>query len=373
MLELMGNVMLGLGGLFLVVQAAVAVVNAAAFPKLRARARESAAAEPLPRVSLLIPARNEAATLPSTLPTWLQQGATEVLVLDDGSEDTTRALLDAAAADVPELRVLAGRPLPGGWNGKNWACAQLAEAAHGDLLVFTDADVQWNPGALAALVALQRSRNAGLTTVWPRQRTVTLAERIAVPQVDMVLLGGLPHPLVDALPFASLAAANGQVMAWTRKAYAAVGGHAAVAGEVLEDVRLAQRAKRAGVRLALGLGADLIETRMYRSAREVIDGFAKNVLAGAGHPVALVALVVLNLLVYTASWFLMAVDVRFVALALGGVGLRALVAVTSGRRPWEAVLQPLAPLLLTVIAWRALTARGGYAWRGRSYPSGGAA
>jgi glycosyltransferase involved in cell wall biosynthesis len=95
-----------------------------------------------------VPARDEAAVLSETLPTWLAQGADELCVLDDGSTDATPRLLAAAAG----VRVLRGAPLPPGWTGKNWACHQLGEAATGDVLVFTDADVSWRPGALDRVV-----------------------------------------------------------------------------------------------------------------------------------------------------------------------------------------------------------------------------
>ncbi len=359
---------------FLGVQGLVAIVNAVSFPRLDTLTRR-VARDPSTgpqgvaahAVSILVPARNEAATLPSTLPLLLQQGAREVLVLDDGSTDETAAIVDALAQDHPTLRRIEGQTLPEGWGGKNWACHQLAAQAQGDLWVFTDADVAWNEGALDALLKLQGRNAAGLTTVWPRQATVGWVERIAVPQIDMILLGALPHPLVDALPFASLAAANGQVMAWTPDAYARVDGHASVADEVLEDVRLAQRAKRLGVRLALALGGARIEARMYRSTRDVIDGFAKNVGAAAGSPAALALLVLVNLLAYTAVWPLALYDARFVWLAALGVALRALIAATSGRTPLEGLWQPLAPFLVLIVAARAASWRGGYAWRGRHY------
>lgn len=357
---------------FLGVQGVIALVNATSFPKLGTRPVDTvrkARSVPREAVSILVPARNEAATLPTTLPRLLHQGAGEILVLDDGSTDETRAIVDDLARTNPRLRCLTGEPLPDGWGGKNWACHQLAARATGDLWVFTDADVSWNDGALDALLHLQARNEAGLTTVWPRQVTVGWVERIVVPQIDMILLGALPHPLVDALPFASLSAANGQVMAWTPGAYRRVGGHASVAGEVLEDVRLAQRAKRMGVRLALALGGTRIDARMYRSARDVIDGFAKNVGAAAGSPVALALLVIINLLAYSAVWPLALIEARFAALAVLGVALRALVATTSGRSPREGLLQPVAPFLVLAVALRAATWRGGYAWRGRVYPA----
>lgn len=352
---------------FLTAQAAVLLLNLVAFPVLGARAgtAEAALGRRRARVSLLVPARNEAETLPMTLPTFLAQGADEVLVLDDGSSDATPAIL--AAADG--LRVLAGAPLPPGWSGKNWACHQLAGAASGEVLVFTDADVAWRPGALDRVVAELEATGAGLLTAWPRQHCVTLGERLVVPLVDLLLLANLPHPLVRALPFASLAGANGQLMAWRRDAYELVGGHAALPGEVLEDVRLAHRAKRLGVPLTLRLGGPWLETRMYRGWGEVVAGFGKNVLAAAGgSPTALVGVWLLNLMAFTLPWLLAWWDPRWWALAGAGVLLRLASNAKAGRATWEALLQPLGPIALTAIVTRALARGGGYAWKGRSYP-----
>jgi hypothetical protein len=352
---------------FLSAQAAVLLLNLVAFPLLGARAGRAGAARGRrrPRVSLLVPARNEAETLPTTLPTFLAQGADEVLVLDDGSSDATPAIL--AAADG--LRVLAGAPLPPGWSGKNWACHQLARAATGEVLVFTDADVAWRPGALDRVVAELEATGAGLLSAWPRQRCITLGERLVVPLVDLLLLANLPHPLVRALPFASLAGANGQLMAWRRDAYELVGGHAALPGEVLEDVRLAHRAKRLGVPLTLRLGGPWLETRMYRGWDEVVAGFGKNVLAAAGgSPTALVGVWLLNLMAYTLPWLLAWWDPRWWALAGAGLALRLASNAKAGRATWEALLQPFGPVALTAIVARALARGGGYAWKGRSYP-----
>lgn len=352
---------------FLAVQSIVAAVNAPTFPRLRPASGPVAAR---PRVSLLVPVRDEEATLPDTLPALLAQGADEVLVLDDRSRDRSRALLDAAAARHTALRVLDGAELPPGWTGKNWACHQLAQAASGEVWVFTDADVRWEEGALGALLTQWRPVEHAFASVWPRQRTVGWLERIAVPQVDMILIGGLPWPLVPRLPFPSLAAGNGQLMAWTPAAYRAAGGHAAVRDVVLEDVRMAQRAKAAGITPFLALGGDLVSTRMYRSAREVLDGFAKNVLPAAGSWPALAILVGLNLLAYLAAWPLALLEARWAVVALAGLALRAAVAAIVGRSPVEALLQPLAPLALVAVVARVAARRGGYVWRGRRYARG---
>lgn len=362
-----------LSALFVGVQLVVSVVNAVTFPRLGGAglaAPSSVTSRDGPTVSLLVPARNEAATLPRTLPQLLAQGADEVIVLDDASEDGTAELLRAAAERHTTLRVVRGAALPGGWNGKNWACHQLAQVARGDVWVFTDADVDWRPGALAALMAMWRRDRPGLATVWPRQRTVSWAERIAVPQIDMILLGSLPYPLVRRTPFASLAAANGQLMAWSPAAYRASGGHATVRGEVLEDVRLAQRAKASGVRLALALGGDLVEARMYASAPDVVAGFSKNVLAAAGSVPVLVILTAVNVTAYLAAWPLALLDGRWALVAVGGVTLRALVSAITRRPVWEAALQPAAPLALLAVVARSLRRGGAYVWKGRTYAAG---
>jgi hypothetical protein len=341
----------------------VTAVNALTFRRLTPVAPYEGDA----RVSLLVPARDEERTLRRTLPALLVQGADEVLVLDDGSHDATAEIVRALARHHDRLRLVPGAALPAGWSGKNWACHQLAREARGDLLAFSDADVTWSPGALPALLAVQAGEGADLVTVWPRQRCGSLGERAVVPLVDMLLLTTLPAPATRFGP-ASLMGASGQCMLWRRSAYHAVGGHEAVRGEVLEDVRLAQRAKGAGLRVALRLGGRLLSARMYERYGEVVRGFGKNALAAVGGaPPALVALLLLNLVTYTLPWLLLVVDGRWLPLALSGVLLRAATNVLALRSPFEAVLQPLGPLALVPVVALSLHWGPAYAWRGRRY------
>lgn len=363
---------------FLGVQVVVALVNAMSFPVLRrGPRRRGRSLRPVPRrtrrdvvVSLLVPARNEEANLPITVPTWLAQGADEVIVLNDGSTDATADLLRTWSATSDVLEVVDGKPLPAGWMGKPWACHQLAGRARGDVWIFTDADVRWHDGALEALVDDMLARDVGLATVWPRQLLGTWFERIAVPQIDVILLGALPHPLVAATPFAALAGANGQAMAWTPQAYRAAGGHSFVRDEVLEDVRMAQAAKAAGVRLGLFLGGDAISTRMYTSGPQVVEGFAKNVVAAAGSTLGLAALVGLNVVAYlvpvvawawSPAWWL--------PLTLAWL-LRAIVDTKVGRGPYAAVLQSASVVALLRIVAAVWRTRGVVTWSGRTYADG---
>ena len=358
-----------LAALFLGLQLLTLLSNLVFFPVLKAPSEEVGE---LTSVSILVPARNEAHNLPQTLPRLLEQTLkhAEVVVLDDGSTDGTRALLEGFARDHPHLRVLAGKPLPDGWSGKNWACHQLAGAASGDLLIFTDADVYWEPKTLEALLAFRATYKTGhgaeFVSVWPRQLTGTLAERLMVPVIDLILLGFLPYLGVKWSSHAAFSAGNGQLMLWTREGYERVGGHAAFRGEVLEDVRMGQRAKGVGLRVALALGGRMIATRMYRGEAEMVEGFAKNILAASGSRGALVTLGALNTLTYTLAWPLALLNPWWLLIGFGGLAQRALTCLKTRRSPLELLLQPFMVLPLWRVAGRALR-RKGYRWKGRTY------
>ena len=206
--------------LFLVIRLGIVLLNLRTFPILR-----SALLSRRRRVSLLIPARNEAHNLIETLPRLLPHPADEILLLDDHSDDETALRAKQIAGSDPRFRLLAGRPLPSSWLGKNWACHQLSEAASGQMLVFTDADVYWEAGALESLSGHLAS--ADLVSVFPRQHTFSLVERVLVPLVDVALLSNIPHPLIGR-PIPLGTPTNGQVMAFSRAAYQASGGHQAV-------------------------------------------------------------------------------------------------------------------------------------------------
>ena len=323
-----------------------------------------------PGLSFLIPARNEAAVIGRTVAAHLAQDYPnfEVLVLDDGSTDGTAERAQEAAQGDMRLRVLRGRDLPAGWLGKNWACAQLAEAATGDVLVFTDADVRWEASAAAAVVAELEGGPADLLTVWPTQETVTWGERLVVPLMSLAILGYLPILPVHALPWPAFAAANGQCLAFGRAAYDAIGGHAAVAGEVVEDVVLARRVKATGLKLRMADGAGLIHCRMYDGWPSVRDGFAKNILSGHANSIPfLMASTAFHWLVFVAPWVLWILDWRFAILAAVGVIIRAVTAAFTRQRAADALLLPVSVVLMTVIAFRAIVwhYRGGPRWKGR--------
>ncbi|QSB13795.1 glycosyltransferase [Natronosporangium hydrolyticum] len=338
--------------------------NLASFPVL---GRRPSAAPPLPRVSLLVPARDEADRLPRCLPGLLAQPAAEVLVCDDESTDDTAGVVRRAAADDPRLRLVPGTPRPPGWIGKSWACHQLAAAATGDLLVFCDADVLLQPGALAALWAELTRQRSEVFSVFPRQQTGTLGERLLVPLIDEVLLSFLPHRLLS-LPVPAAATANGQLLAFRRSAYQAIGGHRAVADRIVEDLALGRLARRRGLRLGLALGGDLVSARMYDGYPQTVRGLGKSMREAHGDRDALLlASLGWHLLAYTVPWLRWRSAPGWRLAATLSVAQRLLVNAKTGRgSPWEALLVPVtAPAAIPVYL---LAARRRARWRGRSYP-----
>jgi glycosyltransferase involved in cell wall biosynthesis len=359
---------------FMLLRLGIILINLGGFPVLGPYLRGDKPSQRVPAqtgptadlgsVSLLIPARNEALNLIDTLPKLLAQPVDEVVLLDDGSTDGTAELVEQLAAGDARVRLIAGQPLPPGWLGKSWACHQLAEAARGKVLVFSDADVHWEKDTLQGL--LPHLGRAGLLSVFPRQRTHSLAERVLVPLLDVTLLSTLPY-WWQRSRFALGTIANGQVMVFERNAYWASGGHAAVRGAVLEDVALAQRIKQLGKPVGLLLGGSQIGVRMYRSYPSIQEGFGKNLPNfHLGNPILLLISLVGHLVIYSGSWVLGFVDPLWWIVGWLGLFERLLVNHKTGRETWEALLVPLAPVFSIPVYWRALRPR--YTWKGRVYP-----
>jgi glycosyltransferase involved in cell wall biosynthesis len=232
----------------------------------------------LPVVSVIVPARNEEASLGTCIESLVSQSGVEfeVIVVDDHSTDRTHEIaLSFAVAPKSRLRVIEAGPLPAGWTGKNNAVVTGVQQARGEWLLFTDADTFHLPGSLARALAEAREHQVDILSYSPEQITVTFWEMAVLPVVFAELARQYPPSKVSD-PNSPAAAANGQYILVKREAYDAVGGHAAVASEILEDVALARRFKTAGKKIRFRYAAAAVRTRMYRNWRQLRDGWTKN-------------------------------------------------------------------------------------------------
>ena len=324
------------------------------------------------RVSVLIPARNEAANLTTLLPSLLESplSTLEILVLNDRSSDDTAAVVGRFASLDPRVRLLEGLPLPEGWLGKNWACHQLSHAATGDALIFTDADTRWHAGAPAAIARQLETCDA--LCAWPRQAIADPISRLIQPLQQWSLIAFLPLFFVPVNRFTVAVAANGQCLAFTRFGYSLIGGHEAVKRDVLEDMALARAVKRARLRFRLLNGANAITTRMYSSAGDAFAGYAKNVYPAFGGTVpAFVAAAAFNLALGVAPivWLLTSRTLEALICVLLSLVARV---ISDWRCGYDLRFTALHPIGLLVWLWIGAVSMqrfkaGKVSWKGRSY------
>lgn len=331
------------------------------------------------RVSVLIPARNEAQRVEACVRAALasRYPLHEVVVCDDGSTDATGDILSRLAATNPKLRVIQGRALPTGWVGKVHACHQLAAAATGDVLLFIDADVRLSPDGVRRMLAPMQTHGADCVTAVPGQDMPSLAEGLLMPLLHFTYTAWLPLPLVWFSQNPSLLAANGQLLAVRRPALDAAGGFAAIRGEIVDDMALTRRIKESGSRVLFADGQHIARCRMYHSADQIWAGFSKNLYLGLGaSPVRLMAVVSLHLLAFFWPWLALAISPLWPALALPAIIAitaallaRLLLAWRLSHPWWSAFLHPIAVLGLVGIglnSWR-WHRSGRITWAGRHY------
>ena len=347
--------------------------------------------DPPPRVTVVIPARDEARNIERCLRSVVtsRYPALDVIVVDDHSTDGTGDIARAAARGDPRVRVIVPEPLPEGWFGKSWACETGADASSGDLLLFIDADTELSPDLLVRLVNARAARGADLISVAGRQELGTFWERIVQPQVFTMLLFRYGNTeRVGASQRPSDKIANGQCILIRREAYLAIGGHRSVRDKVAEDLMLAQTVFRSGRRVSLVLGLDQLATRMYTSLAELIEGWRKNIYAAGADVLPLGGVagkVVLPALLIAPSVFLL---LPVIMLAAGLLGLAdiaiappavatlvlmagwGLIYAAFGVSPLFGVLYPLGSAVLLYIVITAILRGRRVSWKGRSYRAG---
>jgi glycosyltransferase involved in cell wall biosynthesis len=276
-------------------------------------------------VSVIVPARNEEACLGTCLESLVAQTGVsfEIIVVDDESTDRTREI----AQSLRGVRVINAAPLRPGWSGKNNALVAGAAEARGEWLLFTDADTMHHLGSLARAVAEVQMQKASLLSYSPEQQVHGFWEKAVMPVIFAELASTYRPSEVSDLRY-SAAAANGQYILVSREAYDAVGGHAAIAASLLEDVALARSVKSSGRKIFFRYGGDAVRTRMYRSFAQLKQGWTKNLALLFRSPLRLAVL-----------------RLTEVVLLVGG-GATAIAAGLHGKKSSAA-----APAILTVVLY----------------------
>jgi glycosyltransferase involved in cell wall biosynthesis len=339
-------------------------------------------------LTVIIPARNEEDCLGVCLESLVSQSNEffalgrnwEVLVVDDGSTDQTRSI----ARSYSGVTILDPARLEIGWTGKANACWTAAQSARGQWLLFTDADTIHEPGNLRRAMHEAEKYSVGVLSYSPKQLVSGLWQRALMPLVFCELALAYPPEKVSN-PELRIAAANGQFLLIKGQAYRALGGHASVKGEILEDVELAFLAKRRKVGLRFRYAADALSTRMYRTLGAMIKGWTKNLALLFGNCLILAAWRVLDIFLliglpllawhywtygvqqvpwFTAGWLLGLVWVRNLWRFYARVAKSNFPAV-------DCLLSPLALPLFAILLYRSwfqnrILRRVG--WKGRVYP-----
>lgn len=345
---------------------------------------------PAPLVSIILPARNEAAHIEPCMRALLasQYPDFELIVVDDHSTDGTGAIARRIGADDPRVRIVDNPELPPDWFGKQWACHTGAGLARGAILLFTDADTRHGPECLPRAVNAMRERGAALFSVAGQQVMGSFWERVVQPHIFMLILaryGGMESMSRRREPTGKIA--NGQYLMITRECYDGLGGHAAVRSHVAEDLMLAQTATRHGYSVQMVAGLEHLSTRMYDGLGDLVRGWGKNVWAAGRDtlPLGPVGRAILRVTFPAPMlWELIPVTaallgaVGFASPAVGAWGTLVYLITAAGwcvpyrgakTSMWYAWLYPLASLVVGYIligaAWRGARVE----WKGRAYLS----
>jgi glycosyltransferase involved in cell wall biosynthesis len=274
-----------------------------------------------PRISLLFAARDEEKKLPEALATLVAQDYPhlEIAAVDDRSTDATGKILDEFAATHPQLRVVHVRELPVGWLGKPHALQKAYEASSGEWLVFTDADVKFQPDALRRVVTLVRSRGLDHLSL------LGDVERSGFWDTVLITFFGMSFQLATDLsqvgnPGSRSYMGVGAFQMLKRGAYEASGTHRRLAMEVIDDMKLGKLVKQAGFHSGVAVAQDAVSVEWHLGLRNLMRGLEKNFFAAAGFSVGMVALQIMTLLLFNVA--------PFFGLAFGSGWIRALAAVS---------------------------------------------
>ncbi|MDD4690554.1 MAG: glycosyltransferase family 2 protein [Eubacteriales bacterium] len=363
MIHLIGNLILA----FALLQLFVALMNFL----FKERLPLTNASEELPSLSLLIPARNEEENIGHLLGDLINisDRIKEVIVCDDKSTDNTASIVKEFAQRDVRIRLIAGNDLPDDWNGKSYACYQLALEADSDYLLFLDADVRVGEGVINRSVKYMDRYRCSMLSVFPTQEMHSLGEKITVPNMQIILLSLLPLPLVRLAWFPSLSAANGQFMMFRRDTYKELDPHRKFRKSRAEDIEISRYMKRKHKRVSCITGVKGIRCRMYHSMRDAVEGFSKNVIYFFGNSLSGA---IIYWLVTTLGFVVLLADGRIEALLIwlaATLLTRIFVSITTVMRVLDNLLLfvPQQLMLGKFIVRSILNSRNKtFRWKGRS-------
>jgi chlorobactene glucosyltransferase len=275
---LLPNILVVLCVLYLVV---VAVINMRKLHNLR----EYRNLKTFPRISVLVPARNEETTIGPCVSSLLAQDYPnfQVIVINDNSTDGTAAILSKLGNADNRLKVINGQPLPPDWLGKHWACHQLYREADGELLLFTDADTVHTPDTLRCAAAALLAEKADMLSILPRHILGSLAEKLIMPGFALGAFANIPLPARLRPGNTKLVSSSGKLMLFQRASYEAAGGFQSIRQSVLDDLQLAERISLLGMSYRVFDGTDNVTCRMYRNWTELHQGLSKNMFPSYGY------------------------------------------------------------------------------------------
>lgn len=337
----------------------------------------------LPKISVLIPARNETKNIGNTLESISRETYPnfEVLVLDDHSEDNTAEIVTGYSEKDSRIQLFKGKDLPEGWAGKNYACQQLSEKASGDFLLFTDSDATFHPGLLEFSLKHAIKNKADLVTAFPRLWSPSFWGKLMVPNVYFLFLGLLPFPLSSNNRFPIIAMGLGIYLFFRKEAYLKIGGHKCVRNVITEDMALAQKVKRADLKLQCLDASLFIESRMYERFSEFWQGYSKSLFKAFGSSyISLISFLVGYSLILIAPFyflvhylFIKPDNLLFIIILIQiflAILCRLVISIRY-RQSWQSVaLHPFSIGLMIFIGIRSgllSLNKKGYEWKGRKY------
>ncbi len=331
-----------------------------------------------PRISVLFTARDEEEKLPAALRTLMEIDYPdfEVIAVDDRSQDRTGQILDAFAAAYPRLRVVHVDQLPEGWLGKPHGLQKAYDASSGEWLLFTDADVRFEPDVLRRAISLEKAHHLDHLTLLGDVEMVGFWETVLVTFFGLGFhLGTDPSQAANPRSFRYVGVGAFQLL--RRSAYEASGTHRRLAMEVVDDMKLGKIVKQAGFRSGCAVAQQLVAVRWHAGVGNLVRGVTKNFFAGAGYDLRLVALEVTVLLMmdilpfagaFLGQGWIFGCSVIAVAIALS---FHAGVAWVMRVSPLYALTHPLGALLFCYMLVRSTVVtlwQGGIVWRDTFYP-----